>query len=162
MPVEVEGSIWASSSKESGKIVGVQTINPQAFTQRALGEVQGEYPILVQLNGSWGSFFADKNPPNPNDVSKITQGAPARLIVGGSADMVANNLPFMLNLADWMVEDEALINIRSKIIRLPQMEEIDASREHRYKLFNLLAGSLLVLLLGGIRIFLRRRTGGLS
>ena len=160
LPVDVEGEVWASSSKESGKIVGLQTINPQAFTQRALGEVQGEYPVLVQLKGIWGSFFADKNPPNPNDVSQITQGAPARIVVGGSADMVANNLPFMLNLADWMVEDEDLINIRSKIIQLPQMESIEETREHQYKLFNLLFGSVLVLIFGGGRIILRRRGGG--
>ena len=41
-----------------------------------------------------------------------------RLMVAGSADMVANNIAFMLNLADWMVQDEALINIRSKVLRV--------------------------------------------
>ena len=162
LPVQVEGEVWASSSKESGKIVGLLTINPQAFLQRALGEMIGSYPVLVQLNGTWTSFFADKTPPNPNDIAKITQGAPARIVVGGSADMVANNLPFMLNLADWLVEDEALINIRSKIIQLPKMEAAEEGTEQRYKLFNLLTGSILILLFGGIRMIIRKRSGGMS
>ena len=43
-------------------------------------------------------------------------GISSRIVVGGSADMVANNIAFMLNLADWMVQDEALIKIRAKAI----------------------------------------------
>ena len=113
----------------------------------------------MQLNGTWTSYFADKEVKGV--TNKITQGAPARLVVGGSADLVANNLPFMLNLADWMVDDPDLINIRAKIIQLPQMEVIEEGKERQYKLFNLLFGSILVLIFGGIRFKLRRR-GGVS
>ncbi len=76
--------------------------------------------------------------------------------------MVANNLPFMLNLADWMVEDEDLINIRSKIIQLPQMRNIEEKTEHRYKIFNLLFGSFLILIFGVFRMIMRKKSGGME
>ena len=157
LPLNIEASVWVSSSKESGRAEGVKTIHPNAFTRRALGEIQGSYPIVVQLSGAWTSYFAEKDI-GKKSGTKISQGAPARLIVGGSADMVANNLPFMLNLADWMVEDDDLINIRAKIIQLPEMTRIDTATERNYKIWNLLFGTVLIFVWGGIRFVLRRRT----
>jgi ABC-2 type transport system permease protein len=156
LPVDIEGNIWASTSEDAGRVEGLVTINPQAFTQKALGEVTGSVPILVQLSGAWTSYFADKDI-GASSSNKITQGAPARLVVGGSADLVANNLPFMLNLADWMVEDSDLIDIRAKIIQLPQMERIETSTERMYKAWNLLFGTVLIGLFGGFRFVLRFR-----
>ena len=156
LPIDVTGEVWASTSDDSGRVEGLMTINPQAFTQKALGEITGSIPILVQLSGTWTSYFADKEVAGSNN--KITQGAPARLVVGGSADLVANNLPFMLNLADWMVDDPDLINIRAKIIQLPQMEKIDTQKERLYKAVNLLFGSFLIVLLGITRFLFRRKT----
>ena len=158
LPVDVEGSVWASTSVEAGRVEGLTTINPQAFTQKALGEISGSVPILVQLTGIWTSYFADKDVEGASN--KITQGAPARLVVGGSADMVANNLPFMLNLADWMAEDSDLIDIRAKIIQVPQMELLETSTENMYKLANLLFGTIFICFFGGLRYFLRRRSAG--
>ena len=74
-----------------------------------------------------------------------------------SADMVANNIAFMLNLADWMVQDEALINIRSKVLRVNTFEPLDSSSLFKYRMFNLLGGSTLLLILVGFRWLLRRR-----
>jgi len=157
LPLNIEGAVWVSSSSESGRAEGVMTIHPNAFAQRALGEVQGSFPIVVQLSGAWTSYFAEKDI-GKKSGSKISQGAPARLIVGSSADMVANNLPFMLNLADWMVEDDELINIRAKIIQLPQMKRIDTATERSYKAWNLLFGTALIFVWGVVRFVLRRRT----
>lgn len=156
LPVDVEGEIWASTSEESGRVEGLTTINPQAFSVKALGEVTGSVPVLVQLNGTWTSYFADKDSVGTS-AKKITQGAPARLVVGGSADMVANNLPFMLNLADWMVDDPDLIDIRAKIIQLPQMERIGTEKERLYKAGNLLFGTFVIAFIGIFRLLFRKR-----
>ena len=76
LPLNVEASVWVSSSEESGRAEGVTTIHPQAFAQRALGEVQGSFPIVVQLSGAWTSYFADKDI-GKTSGTKISQGAGA-------------------------------------------------------------------------------------
>ena len=60
------------------------------------------------------------------------------------ADMVANNIAFMLNLADWMVQDEALINIRSKVLRVNTFEPLESTTLLQYRVFNLFGGSILL------------------
>ena len=40
---------------------------------------------------------------------------------------MANNIAFMLNLADWMVQDEDLINIRSKVLLVNLFEPLERS-----------------------------------
>ena len=81
-------------------------------------------------------------------------------MVAGSADMVANNIAFMLNLADWMVQDEALINIRSKVLRVNTFEPLESAQLLQHRLFNLFGGSLLLFCGIGLRWFLRRRKRG--
>ena len=54
--------------------------------------------------------------PQITSITPTGTGISARIVVGGSADMVANNIALMLNLADWMVQDEGLIEIRAKAI----------------------------------------------
>ncbi|MEC7986486.1 MAG: GldG family protein, partial [Myxococcota bacterium] len=163
LPMGVEGKVWASSSTESGRIKNLATIDPKAFSRKALGEETGSWPVLVGLRGTWDSFFAHKEIPAATDdePQKLSQGAPARLIVGGSADMVANNIAFMLNAADWMVQDEQLINIRSKVVKMPRIDALEPQEENQYKWFNLLAGSAIILLFGLVRLLIRRKTGGI-
>ena len=76
--------------------------------------------------------------------------------------MVANNIAFMLNAADWMIQDEQLINIRSKVVQVARMETLTPKEEQRYKWFNLLAGSVIILIFGLVRLLIRRRTGGIQ
>ena len=79
------------------------------------------------------------------------------MVVAGSADMVANNIAFMLNLADWMAQDEDLINIRSKVLRVNTFEPLEQTELLQVRLFNLLGGTGVLLLLVGVRTLLRRR-----
>lgn len=76
--------------------------------------------------------------------------------------MVANNIAFMLNAADWMIQDEQLINIRSKVVKMPRIDALEPQEEKQYKWFNLLAGSAIILLFGLVRLLIRRKTGGIQ
>jgi ABC-type uncharacterized transport system involved in gliding motility auxiliary subunit len=88
----------------------------------------------------------------------VIEGAPTRLVVGGSADFVANNLAFMLNLCDWLVQDESLIGIRSKTATLPTLASTTPAEQAGWKAFNLLAGPLALLAFGaGRQVWFRRR-----
>ena len=169
LPPGVEAQVLASSSQASGRIKGARTIDPNAFKQADPAEERGPWPLLVSLTGSWTSYFADKEIPEapaelglpPDDpVGKLRESGPTRLVVSGSADFIANNIPFVLNLADWMVQDESLIGIRSKVVSVPELEQVEPGTLRWLKVVNLLAGSVLLVLVGFVRWLVRRGSGG--
>ena len=82
---------------------------------------------------------------------------PTRVVVGGSADFIANNIPFMVNLVDWMVQDEELISIRSKTVQVPMMRPLEPRERDTLKAVNLLGGTVFLLLFGVLRRISRRR-----
>ena len=166
LPPTVEGEIWASSSERSGKLKGIATLDPKAFRLVSPGEQTGSWAALVGLNGAWPSFFASGDIPLPSDGSPLgpyekgdllREGVPARLVVGGSADFVANNVTFMLNLADWMVQDEELIQIRSKVIRYSTFEQLSPDELWRWKMINVFGGTIILCIVGLIRWSWRRK-----
>ncbi|MFT4974738.1 MAG: ABC-2 type transport system permease protein [Myxococcota bacterium] len=170
LPPEVQAEVLAWSGEGSTRLRGLRRVDPTSFQVMAPGEEPGSYALLVNLTGRWDSYFADQPIPRPDLAavegavlpddpgSKLRQGAEARLVVSGSADFVANNIPFMLNQVDWMLQDESLISIRSKNTPLPKLEPLEPAEARTAKLANLLGGPALILLLGGIRWLIRRRT----
>lgn len=153
LPVGVTSEVWAKTSGQSGRIKGIMTIDPQAYRLRAPGEETGQWPVLVSLNGSWPSYFSERAPPSLDSLTErpvIRAGAPARLVVAGSADMVANNIGLMLNIADWMMQDEDLIAIRSKVVRIVSFPPQEIAEERKLKLINLLSGCGVLLVFGGL------------
>ena len=170
LPTGIEATVLATSSPASGRIKGVVTIDPGAFKMVAPGEERGAAPMVVTLTGPFDSYFADKDIPTTTAASgrvvrddpatKLRQGAPARLVLSGSADFVANNIAFMRNLTDWMAQDESLIGIRSKTAQLPALDPMEPLQARLLKLGNLLGGSVLLLIFGLGRWLLRRASGG--
>jgi gliding-associated putative ABC transporter substrate-binding component GldG len=157
MPTDVVTEVLAASSEAGGRIRGVRTIDPAAYKMVAPGEERGSWPLVVTASGTFRSAFADKPIPPPaqappgfeDDASaRLRESAPARLVVSGSADFVANNVAFMLNLTDWMAQDTSLIDIRSKQVRTPVLEPLETAEDRAWRAFNLLAGSAAMLLLG--------------
>ena len=166
LPGDLEATILARSTEASGRIRGIRTIDPQAYKIVSPGEERGEWPVLVALSGTFESAFANRPvPPRPDGIAddgagRIRESAPTRLVAAGSADFVANNVAFMLNLVDWMVQDETLVGIRAKQVRVPQLEPIEPSEARLAKAANLLTGPVLLLLFGLVRWLSRRRGGG--
>lgn len=164
LPGDLEATVLAHTTEAGGRIKGIRTIDPQAYKVVAPGEERGRWPLLVALEGNFESAFANRPvPPLPDGTDddgagRIRESAPTRLIVSGSADFVANNVSFMLNLADWLVQDETLVSIRAKQVRVPQLDPIEPSTARLAKAFNLLTGPLLLLLLGLVRWVSRRAT----
>ena len=161
----VEGEIWVASSNNTGRLRGVVTLDPKAFQIVNPGEEVGSWGVVAGLTGSWRSYFAQSDIPLPVDGSaldvyesseRIRDGANARMVVVGSADFVANNVAFMLNLADWMVQDEELINIRSKVIRYNTFEALDSGTLVKMRLWNLFGGMCIIGLIAGLRWIIKR------
>ena len=119
----IKGEVWAKTSPASGKFLGMKSIDPASYFVRVPGEQTGQWPILLSMQGRWNSYFQDREIPTVDidrtsalEPPQLHTGISSRIVVGGSADMVANNIALMLNLADWMVQDEELIEIRAKAI----------------------------------------------
>ncbi len=169
-PQDVDVTVLARSSEASGAIKGIRTIDPNAYKIVAPTEVRGQHTLLLSMKGTFPSYFAGKDIPAAPDpgaarddpAAMLRESAPTRLVVAGSADFVANNVPFLLNLADWMVQDESLIGIRSKQLTLPALEPVELKEARLLKALNLLGGSLVLVLFGFVRWALRRRSGGVT
>jgi hypothetical protein len=174
LPSGVEARILARASPGAARLRGLRTIDPISFKSAVPGEEQGPWPLMVSLTGTFTSFFAGRQVPTPivdtplgpapvdvgdESATRIDEGAPARLVVAGSADVAANNTAFMLNLVDWMCQDEALIGIRARNVQLPPLARPEGARLAWIKIANALGGTLLLLLFGVLRWALRRRSG---
>ncbi len=169
----LEAQVLVRGSAQGSRFQGVRSLDPAAYKRTIPGEEKGSWPLLVSVTGSFSSTFKDLPIPEAraetpfgsavvareDPASKITEGAPARLVVAGSADAAANNAALVLNLVDWMCQDESLIGIRSKAVQVPPIELPEAAQLRWIKLGNALAGSLLLLLFGALRLLLRRRQG---
>ena len=127
MPQGVEGEVLVESSPTSFRASSIRHVTPQALSLAVPGQEPGPHPLAVAAKGRFSSFFTDKpippppgldvdDPANPDDpTEKILDGSPTRMVVVGSADFVANNVPFVLNAVDWLAEDVALMDIRGRV-----------------------------------------------
>lgn len=171
LPPELQGTVLARTHKDAGRLTGLRTIAPEAFQAQLSSEEKGSWPLLVSLSGTWSSYFADRQPPpgdpavpptqdEPVEAPPLRSSAPTQLVVAGSADFVVNHPRFVLNLADWMVEDASLIAIRSKTVELAALDPVEPGAVSRLKAINLLGGVVPLVLVGLVRWGLRRRTAG--
>ncbi len=159
----------ARSGPASGSIPTLNALDPALLRDVQPDEKRGPFDILVSATGSFRSFFETRSVPTPDadapvpeepveEPALIVEGASTRLVVAGSADFIANNAAFMLNLVDWLVQDEALIGIRSKITALPALAVTTPEEQNGWRAFHLLMGPALLLAWGGWRqLRLRRR-----
>lgn len=170
LPEGVRGEVLARSSPSSGAVGSVATLDPSQFDAVLDGEKRGPFALAATLKGSWRSFFETRPAPPPDedvpdeqdglgdDVALTVEGAPTRLFVAASADLVANNPTFVLNLADWLIQDEVLIGIRSKNTTVPSLRATTPGERAGWRAFALVAGPAVLLLVGaGRQGWLRRR-----
>lgn len=169
LPEGVTADVIASTSSDAGRVKGLRSIDPFVFQNRLSSEETGSFPLLVTLSGAWPSLFPGADVPpaapdaptdpsmTPDDPStRLRDGRPTRVAVVSSGDFVGNNRAFMLNLVDWMVQDESLVAIRAKDLREPELKALTEAEALRFKLVNLLTGPLVLLAFGALRWFSRR------
>jgi len=105
-------------------------------------ETTGEKILGVSLNGTFPSFFRGSPKPTREGSEEELpdmpqQASPSRIIVVGNTNFASNminvtqanhNLDFLMRAADWLVNDDDIISIRSKqpqISRLDKITDID-------------------------------------
>jgi gliding-associated putative ABC transporter substrate-binding component GldG len=156
----------AFTSEGSSLQEGFFFIQPNAMMGRA-GFQGGPYPVGAVVSGHFRSAFSSA-PSTPDTVvtaPQVTGPVENRLVVFGDATFVRDeyvgategNMQLMLNLVDWLGQDEALIGIRSKEIDYRPLAEVGDAARRVLKWVNILVPPILAVLAGLLWWRYRRR-----
>jgi len=129
----------------------------------------GETPLAVLLEGEFPSFFANRVTPFTLSEAK-KESVPTKMVVISDGDMIANQLEknrplelgfdklanafygnkeFLLNTVNYLLEDNQLINIRTKEIAVPFLDPEKASDQRtQWQVLNILLPLGLLALFG--------------
>jgi gliding-associated putative ABC transporter substrate-binding component GldG len=178
VPDGVEAVYLFTSTVEAWSMREPFETNPEIpyLFQRDASETTGEKILGVSLSGIFPSWFAGKPIPERDDGEELlpmpAQAKPARLIVVSETDFVTSfmgvaangqrNLEFMIKAADWLCNDDDIIQIRSKSSQSGGLDKIiddekRASAMRFARIVNVFVVPALVII-AGLFFALRRRT----
>ncbi|MBN2800113.1 MAG: GldG family protein [Deltaproteobacteria bacterium] len=158
----VRGAVWARSMEGSSAAHGLIHLDIEALSAPPVAEEQGPFPVVVGLEGRLRSAFSGvglpplpSGEPAPEDpLSVLLDGEPSRLVVAGSSDMVANNLPLVENAVAWLLEDPRLAEVRGRRAQGAALPELSPAQAWATR--GLVVGTPLVLLWGALLLWRRR------
>ena len=169
------------TSKDAVRRPNANAVGFESIMKPEDSEENGPFVVAASLQGSMKSHFAEKGKPSsepssnpadafapdykPIEVSK----AGSRLILVSSGDFMFPNrqtgyggqyanmgVMFLLGMMDWLVQEEALVKIRSKGI--PRViTEIEPEDYNTYKIANIVGVPVIFIFVGTFFWFLRRR-----
>ncbi len=171
---EIEGLAYTSglSGRERGPSVRLDIV--RQWTKEDFNEKH--VPLAAVVKGTFTSYFAETGPPKKpitveggddeeNTIVEVEYDGPFtakaetenRVIVIGDGYMALDeymssagpvNLLFIQNIADWLVQAENLISIRSKQLRLKPLKETPTYAKKIIKWFNQIGPVILVIVMG--------------
>ncbi|WP_425390824.1 gliding motility-associated ABC transporter substrate-binding protein GldG [Ekhidna sp.] len=149
-------------------------LRPEKFTD-------GPKTVGYLLEGKFTSLYANRLvPPGFDKASFIDKGQKGKVIVIGDGDIIRNDLDpeteeplglgvepftkttyaneeFVLNILDYMVDESGLIETRSREVKIRPLDRVKVQQERtKWQLINLIAPVVLILLIGGIKWYLRK------
>lgn len=155
--------------------------NERSFTKRHL-------PIAVLLEGEFASLFANRLTPQigGEDIPLIKKGRKTQMLVVGDGDIIKNqlnlvnpNIPrgtplqlgydqftgtqygnkdFLMNALDYMLDENGLISLRSRELKIRLLDQNKIKESKRYwQLVNVLLPIVLIILFGVFYIWRRKR-----
>lgn len=143
----------------------------QEFLEPAPGEQPGPFVVAAALQGDVPSLFDDQPVPAPFTEEDVVKAAnPSRVLVVGSGDffqprpdvgfneqLAGMGGQFLLSSIEWLVQDNALTQIRGK--NMPRLiGEIPREQQRQIQLVNIAVVPLLFIALGSmVRIYRTRR-----
>jgi ABC-type uncharacterized transport system involved in gliding motility auxiliary subunit len=166
---KLRGEFLVLSSGRSGRQSQVFMFDPlQRYTLDEFAEKN--IPLAAVVQGSFASAYANK--PVPTDTSAGVMapaanplaGSPeTRIVLVGDGDFARDqylgnrdNLTFLANMIDYLVDDAGLITIRSKDITLAPLEQVSDGTKKILKYGNLIVPPVLVLAYGLLRWRMRK------
>ncbi len=177
---EIEGLMY--TSENSGRDRGY-SIRMDPYRYQNLSDYQEKsIPVAAIVKGNFTSYFAEMGPPGKPVPSEENEDSGEqeteeydgpftastemenRLLVVGDGNIaldtyVQNNpwgIMFMLNVADWLVQAESLISIRSKHIVLKPLKDVPNIAKKVIKWSNHIGPVVLVIIFGIVLWQVRR------
>ncbi|WP_224245393.1 GldG family protein [Hyalangium gracile] len=159
-PVEgTQATVLARSSAKSWLESKPYNIDPRRDWRNETITPAGPYNLMVQVSGKLKSHFASEaNASSPNGpVLADSQGESRVIVVGGSSllwdDFMARpNQALLLNVADWLLLDPALLAMRTRgLAGAPLQQELSEATRNGVKFGNALGLPLLLALYGVVR-----------
>ena len=176
----VKATILVQSSKKSWTVSGSIDLNPQQQWQAPSQSALKQQTLAAYLHGDFKSYFAGKPVPplnstgtNPAQTSApdanssvVQSNSGGHLVVIGNSAFVSaqnggpQNVLMMVNLVDWLSQDDNLIGVRTRAIKDRTIDadllKKGSSTPGMVRIFNIIIMPLLVII-AGLFIFFRRR-----
>ena len=175
----IKSNILATSTDKAWTATPPYNLYPdQRMNRTMMPTGQAQYDLAVELAGKFKSFYAGKPIP-PKEAEEGQEGEPVIedtgrttieesvdtqiIVVGTSALMLDNfvrypgNAEFVQNVVEWMTLGQDLIGIRSRTVTDRPLEELSSREKTLIKYSATFATPILVIFLGLVRFYLRRR-----
>jgi gliding-associated putative ABC transporter substrate-binding component GldG len=158
----VQAVVLARSSNKSWLENKPPNVDPRRDWRNENPTVNGPHPLMVQLSGKLKSKFAAEaaqSAPGASPVLTEAKGE-ARLIVVGTSALVQDdfvgqsrsNQALMLNIADWLVLDPAMLAMRTRGMQVATLKpELSDGTRNFVKFGNALGLPLALALFGLVR-----------
>ena len=150
-------SILAKSSPKSWLEQKPYNIDPRRDWREETVSLTGPYTLMVQVNGKLPSHYAQEAQASGGGLLTESQSEARVIAVGGSSlfwdDFMARpNQALLLNVADWLLLDPALLAMRTRGLAEPPLQpEISDATRAAVKYGNTFGLPLLLVLYGIVR-----------
>ncbi len=173
----VQAEVLAKTSPEAWQMTKNFYVSPdlESLFYGELAETKGSQNLVVALNGTFPSPYADKPKPIREGSSETLPDTPieakeSRILIVGDADFASNliqnsgsgrNIDFMMAALDWLSNDDDILAIRTRTNTIGRLDRIaDPDKRASYtmlvQIVNLVLVPLALIAFGILRAWKRR------
>ncbi len=162
---KVTYQVLGRTSPRSWSQSGVFNINPMEDLSPKGESEMGPFSVIASAKGKFTSYFAKKANESNGIVDSerfLSESPETRILVVSGGNFVTdqfgdpNNIVFITNCVDWLVQDNALISIRGRGIQSKPIAELENWERDAIKYLNLIGVPLFFILYGLFRWQMRK------
>lgn len=166
---ELSYSVLARTSERSFLQTGAYQINPLQLENPSPDAEMGPFPVIASAEGVFGSHFAHMETSDPertymDPARTLKTSAPTRILVVGDGSFPTDQLGdprgagavFFASMVDWLLQDPAMISIRSRGVATRPLKELESWQRDAIKWGNIVGIPALFILFGLLRFALLR------
>ena len=144
-PEGAQATVLAKSSRKSWLENKPYNVDPRRDWRTETITPNGPHPLMVQVSGKLKSHFASEAQVSTSSGTPLlaeSKGEPRVIVAGGSAAlwddfMGRPNQALLLNVADWLLLDPALLAMRTRgMAEAPLQQELSATTRNAVKYGN--------------------------
>ncbi|MCX7957292.1 MAG: GldG family protein [Endomicrobia bacterium] len=157
-------TILMETSKNSFIKKDVFSVNPLSTDFRMPKDAQrGPFIVAVELKGKFKSYYEDDNKfsnlklPIENRLKQTQENVTSRVLIISSSDFMDQEPDFLVNITDYLAQQQDLLDIRSKNVAPPPLRNTSALFRVIVRYILIIIPSLSILGFGLFRWYLRKK-----